>query len=58
MLFVIQHGQGEELFCNSNNVDIVFVASGTKWQMHYQQHRWLVTYLEKVGYLPTLNKSL
>ena len=47
-----------KVFYYENNVYMQIIDNGTKRAMHFQQHRLLENYLENVGRLPILNKSL
>ena len=44
-------------FYSQNNVHMQIIDSGSKHAMHYQQHRILAQYFDRVGQLPSLNKS-
>ncbi len=45
-------------YYEKNNLYMDIIDSGTKKQMHFQQHRFLKRYLKKTGKKPELNKSL
>ncbi len=45
-------------FYDQNNLYMQVIDAGSKRSMHYQQHRLLKKFVEKVGSLPALNKSL
>ncbi len=44
-------------YLNSIGADMKFMAEGTKYEMHYWQHKMIINYTKANGVRPLLNKS-